>query len=64
MSLLTPNPMLGTDNLTIDNVKLKENKYMENKERLKEFYNNEKNITKLWQNNKLTLDQLLGKKTS
>lgn len=63
MALLTPNPVLGTDNLTIDSDQLKENKYMTDKQRLKDFYNNQLKITELWKNNTLTLNQLLGKKT-
>jgi GR25 family glycosyltransferase involved in LPS biosynthesis len=63
MALLIPNPRLGTDNLTRTEEDYGFSEEWLNGERLKQFYRNEVEVKKLWQDNILTLDQLLGKKT-
>jgi GR25 family glycosyltransferase involved in LPS biosynthesis len=63
MALLIPNPKLKSDNLTRNEAENRLDEQWLNNERLKQFYRNKIEVTKLWQNNVLTLDQLLGKKT-
>jgi GR25 family glycosyltransferase involved in LPS biosynthesis len=60
MALLIPNEELGTDNSTI--IKKNVAELQNEKQRLIEMKENKEIIKKLWENNTLTLNQLLGKK--
>jgi GR25 family glycosyltransferase involved in LPS biosynthesis len=58
--LLVPNPSLGTDNASFpEGDEIFQTEEWIKEQRIKMFYLNESIVTKLWQNNSLTLEELL-----